>query len=82
MVDLRWEDEMEEAMELIYLIQTDHGGRLPEDEAREKLGDWVGDVARRAESLYWLVAKGSPTIWMVTYGGRKALDAALASRNA
>ncbi len=81
MVDMRWENEMEEAMELIYRIQTDHGGKLPESEAREQFGAWVAAAAERAERLSWLVAKGSPAILTVTYGGRKALDAALASRN-
>ena len=82
LVEMRWEKEMEEAMELIYRIQTDHGGRLPESEAREQLGAWVADAARRAERLSWLVAKGSPAVLVVTYGGRKALDAAIASKNA
>jgi hypothetical protein len=39
---------MEEAMELVYRIQTDHGGKLPETEAHEQLGDWVTNAARRA----------------------------------
>jgi hypothetical protein len=73
---------MEEAMELIYRILTDHGGKLPESEAHEKLGTWVADAAERAERLSWLVAKGSPAVLVVTYGGRKALDAAIASKNA
>jgi hypothetical protein len=42
----------------------------------------VTDAAKRAEQLSWLVIKGSPAVLMVTYGGRKALDAALASKNA
>src|SRR5215213_3196292 len=79
---MRWERDMEEAMELIYRIQADHGGKLPESEAREKLGEWVADAAERAERLSWLVAKGSPAVLTVTYGGRKALDAAIASKNA
>ncbi len=73
---------MEEAMELIHRIQTAHGGRLAESEAREELGPWVTDAAKRAERLSWLAIKGSPAVLMVTYGGRKALDAALASKNA
>jgi hypothetical protein len=79
---MRWERDMEEAMELIYRIQTDYGGRVPEDEAGEQLGGWVADAARRAQRLSWLVAKGSPATLTVTYGGRKALDAAIASKNA
>jgi hypothetical protein len=81
-VEMRWERDIEEAMELIFRIQTDHGGRLPESEAREKLGAWVAGAAERAERLSWLVAKGSPAVLTVTYGGRKALDAAIASKNA
>lgn len=81
MVEIRWERDMEEAMELIYRIQTDHGGKLAESEARENLGAWVADAAERAERLSWLVAKGSPAVLTVTYGGRKALDAAIASKN-
>ena len=73
---------MEEAMELIHRIQTAPGGRLAESEAREELGSWVTDVANRAERLSWLAIKGSPAVLMVTYRGRKALDAALASKNA
>lgn len=82
MVEMRWERDMEEAMELVYRIQTDHRGRLAASEAREVIGDWVVDAAERAERLHWLVAKGSPAILTVTYGGRKALDAAIASKNA
>jgi hypothetical protein len=82
LVEMRWEKEMEEAMELIYRIQTDHGGRLPESEAREQFTPWVTDAAKRAERLSWLAIKGSPAVLMVTYGGHKALDAALASKNA
>jgi len=80
MVEMRWEKEMEEVMELIYRIQTDHGGKLPESEAHERLGAWLVDAVKRAERLSWLVAKGSPAMLMVTYGGRKALDSALVSR--
>jgi hypothetical protein len=79
---MRWEKDLEEAMELIYRIQTDHSGRLPESQARDQLGAWVADAARRAERLSWLVAKGSPAVLTVTYGGRKALNAAIASKNA
>jgi len=81
-VDVRWEDEMQTAMELIYRLQVDHGGRLEENTATAELGDWVANAAETAKRLSWLAAKGSPTVLMVTYGGRKALDAALASRNA
>jgi len=35
---MRWERDMEEAMDLIHRIQTAHGGRLAENEAREELG--------------------------------------------
>jgi hypothetical protein len=73
---------MEEAMELIHRLQTAHSGRLAESEAREKLGPWVTDAAKRAEQLSWLAIKGSPAVLMVTHGGRKALDAALATKNA
>ncbi len=73
---------MEEAMELIYRLRVAHGGRLAESEACEKLGTWVTDAAERAERLSWLAIKGSPAVLMVTHGGRKALDAALASKNA
>ena len=73
---------MEEAMELIYRIQTAHRGRIAESEAREEFGPWVTHAAERAGKLSWLVAKGSPVMLVVTYGGRKALDAALASKNA
>ena len=45
MTEMRWERDMEEAMELIHRIQTAYGGRLPESEACEKLGPWVHDAA-------------------------------------
>ena len=35
---MRWERDMEVAMELIYPLQADHGGKLPGSEACEKLG--------------------------------------------
>lgn len=81
MPELRWSEEMEEVMELLFRIQADHGGSLPESEAQE-LGPWVTEAAERAERLWWLVSKGDPPVLKVTYGGRKALDAALASREA
>ena len=81
MTELRWSEEMEEVMELLFRIQADHGGSLPESEAQE-LGPWVTEAAERVERLWWLVSKGDPPVLKVTYGGRKALDAALASREA
>lgn len=78
---MRWREEMEQAMDLIYRIQVDHGGSLPGSEARE-IDSWVDDAIERAERLSWLVSKGDPPVLKVTYGGRKALDAALASRAA
>ncbi len=39
---------------LIHRIQTTHGGRLAESEARKELDLWVTDAARRAERLSWL----------------------------
>ena len=82
MAEMRWENDMEEAMELLYHIQTAHGGRITESTATEELGSWVSNAARRAQALSWLAVKESPAVLMVTYGGRKALDAALASKNA
>ncbi len=79
--ELRWSEDMEEVMELLFRIQADHGGGLPMSEAQE-LGPWVVDAVARAERLSWLVSKGDPPVLKVTYGGRKALDAALASREA
>jgi len=77
--DVRWRDEGEEIIELLYRLQTDHNGSLPESEALE-LGPWVADAAKRAEQLSWLAVTGASPILKVTYGGRKALDAALAAR--
>ncbi len=79
MNDMRWSEEMEEAVELVYRIQVDHGGSLSESEADE-FGPWAADAVRRAQQLSWLVVKESPPVLKVTYGGRKALDAVLASR--
>ncbi len=82
MPELRWSEEMEEIMELLYRLVADHGGRLPESEALDQLGPWVTDVAKRAENLWWLVVTGSPPVMKVTYGGWMALDAALDAREA
>ncbi len=73
---------MQEAMELIYRLQADYGGQLLESQAIDEFGTWVTDAVKRAERLSWLVAKGSPAVLMVTVEGRRALDAALASRYA
>ncbi len=35
MPELRWSEEMEEVMELLFRIQVDHNGSLPESEAQE-----------------------------------------------
>lgn len=82
MPELRWSEEMEETMELLYCLLADHGGRLQESEALDQIGHWVAGAAKRAENLWWLAVTGSPPVLKVTYGGRKALDAALASREA
>lgn len=76
---MRWKEEREEIVELVYRIQADFGGSLPEREAR-KLGPWTADAIKRARKIRWLVAKGSPPMLSVTNKGSKALDAALASR--
>ena len=81
MNNTRWSEESEEVIELVYRIQADYGGSLRETEAHE-FGPWAASAAKRAERINWLVAKGTPPILKVTYGGRKALDAALAIRSA
>lgn len=82
MPELRWGEEMEEIMELLYRLAVDHKGRLAKSEALDRMGPWVAEAAKRAENLWWLAVTGSPPTMKVTYGGRKALDAALASRDA
>jgi hypothetical protein len=72
---------MEEAIELVYRIRVDHGGRLSESEARE-FDPWVEEATSRAQALNWLVVKESPPVLKVTHGGRQALDAVLGSRKA
>ena len=79
MADMRWKREREEVIELIYRVQADHGGDLPEREAK-KIGPWVSEEIKRARRIRWLVSKGSPPILSVTNKGAKVLDAALASR--
>lgn len=79
MADTRWKDEREEIVELVYRIQADHGGSLPEREA-QKFGPWAADTIKRAKKIRWLTSKGAPPILGVTNKGAKALDAALASR--
>jgi hypothetical protein len=78
--DVRWKQEREEIIDLVYRVQADHGGNLAEREAR-KFGPWAPDAIKRAKKIRWLVAKGSPPILSVTNKGAKALDAALASRD-
>ena len=77
--DVRWKEEREPIIELVYRIQADHGGDLPEQEAR-KFGPWAASAVKRAKHIRWLNAKGSPPVLSVTKKGSKALDAALASR--
>lgn len=80
MADVRWKQEREEVIDLVYRVQADHGGNIYEREAR-KLGPWAPDAVKRAKKIRWCVAKGSPPILSVTTKGSKALDAALASRD-
>lgn len=79
MADMRWKDEREEIVDIVYRIQADHGGSLPEREAR-KFGSWATDAIKRARKIRWITSKGSPTVLSITAKGAKALDAALASR--
>lgn len=78
--DMRWKQEREEVIELVYRVQADHGGNVAEREAR-KLGTWAPDAIKRGKKIRWLVAKGAPPVLSVTNKGSKALDAALASRD-
>lgn len=79
MADVRWKEEREEIIELVYRIQADHGGSLAIRET-QKFGPWANDAIKRAKKIRWLVAKGAPPVLSVTNKGSKALDAALASR--
>lgn len=77
--DMRWKKEREEVIELVYRVQADHGGSLPEREAK-KLGAWGNEAVKRAKRIKWLSTKGSPPVVSVTSEGSKALGLALASR--
>ena len=77
--DMRWKAEREEIIELVYRIQADYGGSLPEREAR-KFGSWATDVIKRAKKIRWLSSKGAPPVLSITNKSAKSLDAALASR--
>lgn len=79
MGDVRWKEEREEIIELVYRIQAYHGGSLQEREVR-KFGPWAVETVKRARKIRWLTTKGSPPVLNVTGKGSKALDAALASR--
>ncbi len=79
MADTRWKEEREEIVELVYRIQADHGGSLPEREAR-KFGPWAADAIKRARKIRWLTSKGAPPVLSITNKGSKALDTALVSR--
>ena len=80
MADVRWKQEREEVIDLVYRVQADHGGNLSERDAR-RFGPWAPDAIKRAKKTRWFVAKGFPPILSVTNKGSTALDAALASRN-
>jgi hypothetical protein len=77
----RWQEEGAQIIDLIYRIQVEHGGRIPEAEAHE-LAPWAASAAKRAEQLHWIVSKETPPVLKVTNGGLNALKAALAARNA
>ena len=47
MDDIRWKEEREEIIELIYRVQVDHDNSLPESEVDE-LCPWVGAAHRKA----------------------------------
>lgn len=79
MAGMRWKEEREEVIELVYRIQADHGGSVPEREAR-KFGPWAVEAVKRARRIRWLNAKGNPPTLSVTNKGSKALDSALSSR--
>lgn len=79
MADVRWKEEREEIIELVYRIQADHGGNLLEREA-QKYGPWAADAIKRARKIRWLSSKGAPPVLSVTNKGSNALDSALASR--
>lgn len=79
MVDMRWKEEREEIVELIYRIQADHDGSLRETEA-QAFGPWAMEAIKRARKIRWLASKGAPPVLSITNKGSKALDAALASR--
>jgi hypothetical protein len=77
--DVRWKEEREEIIELVYRIQADHGGNVLERKARQ-YGPWAADAIKRARKIRWLTSKGAPPVLNITNKGSKALDAALASR--
>lgn len=79
MVDVRWKEEREEIIELVYRIQAGHNGSLSVRETQE-FGPWATDAIKRAKKIRWLVVKGKPPILSVTNKGAKAFDTALASR--
>lgn len=59
MVDMRWKEEREEIVELIYRIQADHDGSLRETEA-QAFGPWAMEAIKRARKIRWLASKGAP----------------------
>lgn len=73
MADMRWKEEREEVVELVYRIQADYGGSLAEREAR-KFGPWAVGAIKRARKIRWLVAKGLPSVLSITSKGSKALE--------
>ncbi len=75
MAVVRWKQEREEVIELVYRVQANHGGNLVERDAR-KFGLWAPEAIKRAKKIQWFVAKGSPPMLSVTKKGSKAFDAA------
>jgi hypothetical protein len=76
---MRWKDEREEIIELVYRIRADHDGSIPEREVR-KFAPWAANAIKRARKIRWLTSKGAPPVLSITNKGARALDTALASR--
>lgn len=80
MSDIRWREEREEIIELLYRIKADHAGSLPERDVR-RFGSWAPEAIKRAKRLRWVVLKGSPQSLEVTKKGSAMLDEAIAKRS-
>lgn len=79
MRSIRWTEEREQIIELLYRVQVDHDGTVLCSVA-EGFGPWSERAIDRARKLNWMRRKGSPRKLIITPDGSEALSHALTDR--